>query len=437
MSNAETMPSPEEGRDQGPEKASETPNHEADEASRTAPEPAPAPEQTRVMHPDQNAAAAVAPPHMAAPGASPGAWAPNPGPPPAYAGPGTAVAPPKHGRAGLVAGALALALVAGGAGGVAGWFLSDREESTTVVESVSMDAGSGKTYTEIVQEVSPSVVTIVTNSAEGSGVVYSDDGYIVTNNHVVESANAAQVRFPDGDTADAEIVATDPTQDLAVLQVSGVDDLTPITLGDSAEVQVGDATVAIGSPLGLEGTVTTGIVSALNRSMQVSGEDPQRGFGQSPGEALTGLIQTDAAINMGNSGGALVNGNGELIGINTAILSTESGNVGLGFAIPSNTVEDTVDQLIEHGSVEQGYLGVSVSDTQGNGAMILGVESDSPADEAGLQEGDVITAVDGTQVTSASEVVSAVQSKASGDQITVTYVRDDQEETIDVTLTSR
>ncbi|MCD0446142.1 trypsin-like peptidase domain-containing protein [Glycomyces sp. A-F 0318] len=288
------------------------------------------------------------------------------------------------------------------------------------------------TYTEIVNKVSPSVVTIVTDSAEGSGVVYSEDGYIVTNNHVVDGAQTVEVRFSDGTTADAEIIATDSTQDLAVIQVSGVDDLTPVAFGDSDGIQVGDAAVAIGSPLGLEGTVTTGIVSALDRSMTVAGEQSQ-GL-QQQGQTLTGLLQTDAAINSGNSGGALVNGNGELIGINTAIATTDSGSIGLGFAIPSNTVQSVVGQLIENGSVEQGYLGVSVADTDGNGAMVLSVEGGSPAEAAGLQEGDIITAVNGEPITSASEVVAAVQGTASGTEIAITYTRDQQEQQTTATL---
>jgi putative serine protease PepD len=291
------------------------------------------------------------------------------------------------------------------------------------------------TYTDIVNKVSPSVVTIVTDAAEGSGVVYSEDGYIVTNNHVVDGAQTVEVRFSDGTTAEASIVATDATQDLAVIQVSGVDNLTPIAFGDSEAVQVGDVTVAIGSPLGLEGTVTTGIVSALDRSMTVAGE-PSQGFGQGQGQTLSGLLQTDAAINSGNSGGALVNGNGELIGINTAIATTDSGSIGLGFAIPSNTVQDTVQQLIENGSVERGYLGISLGDTDGNGAMILSVEPDSPAAQAGLQEGDVITAIDGNPITSASEVVAAVQGTSAGTEITITYTRDQQEHETTATLVS-
>jgi putative serine protease PepD len=393
-------------------------------------------DHTRVLQ-GAPAPAPVGAPHMAAPGQAPAWQHGGPPVPPMYQHPGAPVGPyqPRGGRGGLIAGALALALIAGGAGGVTGWFLNGSEVGTTTVQSVSMDAGEGMTYTDIVNKVSPSVVTIVTDAAEGSGVVYSEDGYIVTNNHVVDGAQTVEVRFSDGTTAEASIVATDATQDLAVIQVSGVDNLTPIAFGDSEAVQVGDVTVAIGSPLGLEGTVTTGIVSALDRSMTVAGE-PSQGFGQGQGQTLSGLLQTDAAINSGNSGGALVNGNGELIGINTAIATTDSGSIGLGFAIPSNTVQDTVQQLIENGSVERGYLGISLGDTDGNGAMILSVEPDSPAAQAGLQEGDVITAIDGNPITSASEVVAAVQGTSAGTEITITYTRDQQEHETTATLAS-
>lgn len=396
------------------------------------PAAAPPTEHTQVLQ-GAPAPAPAGAPHMAPPG-----WQPaGPPVPPMYQHPGAAVGPyrPRGGRGKLVAGALALALLAGGAGGITGWFLNGSDGGTTTVQSVSMDAGEGMTYTDIVNKVSPSVVTIVTDAAEGSGVVYSEDGYIVTNNHVVDGAQSVEVRFSDGTTADASIVATDATQDLAVIQVSGVDDLTPIAFGDSDSVQVGDISVAIGSPLGLEGTVTTGIVSALDRSMTVAGE-PSQGGQQQQGQTLSGLLQTDAAINSGNSGGALVNGNGELIGINTAIATTDSGSIGLGFAIPSNTVQDTVQQLIENGSVERGYLGVSVGDTDGNGAMVLSVEPDSPAAQAGLQEGDVITAINGDAVTSASEVVAAVQGTSSGTEVAITYTRDGQEAETTATLGS-
>lgn len=418
-------------------------------AGTAAPDPAPAPpyaaQQPAPSYPAEHAAhpttahtqvlpgtpapAPAGAPHMAAP-----AWQPGGPVPPVYH-PGAPVGPPPRprGRGKLVAGALALALIAGGAGGIAGWLIGSGDGATTTVQSVSMDAGQGMTYTEIVNKVRPSVVTIVTDAAEGSGVVYSADGYIVTNNHVVDGAQSVEVRFSDGTTADAQIVATDATQDLAVIQVEGRDDLTPVTFADSSSVQVGDIAVAIGSPLGLEGTVTTGIVSALDRSMTVSGEQGG-GMGQQSSSTLNGLIQTDAAINSGNSGGALVNGDGELIGINTAIATTDSGSIGLGFSIPSNTVQDTVEQLIQNGSVEQGYLGVSVADTDGNGAMVLSVEPDSPAAQAGIQEGDVIVAIDGTPVTSASEVVAAVRATSSGTDIAITYMRDQQQTDTTATL---
>jgi putative serine protease PepD len=402
--------------------------HEPYPADAAAPRPT---EHTQVIQ-GAPAPAPAGAPHMTAPG-----WQPGAPVPPMYHQPGAPVGPPPQrprGRGKLVAGALALALIAGGAGGIAGWFIGSGDGTTTNVQSVSMDAGAGMTYTEIVAKVRPSVVTIVTDAAEGSGVVYSKDGYIVTNNHVVDGAQSVEVRFSDGTTATASIVATDATQDLAVIQVADVDDLTPVTFADSSAVQVGDVAVAIGSPLGLEGTVTTGIVSALDRSMTVSGEQGQGGFGQQSSSTLSGLIQTDAAINSGNSGGALVNGDGELIGINTAIATTDSGSIGLGFSIPSNTVKDTVEQLIENGSVEQGYLGVSVADTDGNGAMVLSVEPDSPAAKAGLQEGDVITAIDGNTVTSASEVVAAVQGTSAGTEVVITYTRDQQEAETTATL---
>ncbi|WP_158299680.1 S1C family serine protease [Glycomyces paridis] len=464
MSDTESTKGPEGTAPQGPDGAPDSPQHPAPplaapqaappaEPAALAPEPslppaaptdapppppsayaaapayAPQPtEQTRLLHPGAPQGA----PHMAAPGDAT-AWQPQGPPVPPMYRPGAPAAPRGGGRGKLVAGALALALIAGGAGGVAGWFLGEGNSGTTVVESVSMDAGNGMTYTEIVDKIGPSVVTIVTDSAEGSGVVYSEDGYIVTNNHVVDGAQAVEVRFSDGSTSDASIVATDSTQDLAVIQVSDTDGLKPITFGDSDAIQVGDAAVAIGSPLGLEGTVTTGIVSALDRSMTVAGEEGQ-GPGQSSSQTLTGLLQTDAAINSGNSGGALVDGNGDLIGINTAIATTDSGSIGLGFAIPSNTVQSVVEQLIENGSVEQGYLGVSVADTDGNGAMVLGVEPGSPAETAGLQEGDIITAIDGATVTTASEVVAAVQGQASGTEIAITYTRDEEQAETTATL---
>ncbi|MEU6859681.1 trypsin-like peptidase domain-containing protein [Glycomyces sp. NPDC046736] len=439
MSDTESTQGPEGTAPKGPEGAPHPESLPPSAPGPAAPaphhDPAPPPPPASSYDPGRATGPATAettrmiptgPPTGAPQMAAPGGWQPSAPVPPMYANPA-----PSKGRGKLVAGAIALALLAGGAGGVAGWFLNDGSGGTTTVQSVSMDAGTGMTYTEIVNKVSPSVVTIVTDSAEGSGVVYSDDGYIVTNNHVVDGAQAVEVRFSDGRTADAQIIATDSTQDLAVIQVSGVKDLRPIAFGDSDSIQVGDAAVAIGSPLGLEGTVTTGIVSALDRSMTVAGDEGQ-GYGNS--QTLTGLLQTDAAINSGNSGGALVNGDGELIGINTAIATTDSGSIGLGFAIPSNTVASVVEQLIENGSVEQGYLGVSVADTDGNGAMILSVEPGSPADEAGLQEGDIITAVDGDQITGASEVVAAVQGTPSGTEIAITYQRDQQEQETTATL---
>ena len=432
MSEPENLASPAGAPDERPPQA--RPEPEGPPQAPREPQAAPPSDVAEPPQPDPSGQTRIlaGPPPLGtgAPGQAPPYWRPE-GPPPGY---GTAPAPavlPRPGRGRLVAAAIALVLVAGGAGGAVGWALSETDGGTTNVQSVSMDAGTGMTYTEIVAKVRPSVVTIVTDLAEGSGVIYSEDGYIVTNNHVVEGASSVEVRFSDGGTAEAEIVATDATQDLGVLKVDGEDDLTPIDFGDSDSLQVGDATVAIGSPLGLEGTVTTGIVSALDRTMSLGGEQ------QGAARTLSGLIQTDAAINSGNSGGALVDGEGELIGINTAIVTPSSGNVGLGFAIPSNTVQDVVQQLIENGSVEQGFLGVSVADIQGDGAMVVEVEPDSPAAEAGLEAGDVIVSIDGTAVSGASEVAAIVQSTPSGTQIAIEYIRNDEQRTAQATLSSR
>ncbi|MFC4335837.1 S1C family serine protease [Salininema proteolyticum] len=366
---------------------------------------------------------------MMPPGSTPppppyGAGAPVGGPPPE---------PRKKGSAGrVVAIGLVALLLGGAAGGVAGYFAGGGD--TTVVQSPSMDAGQGKTYTEIADEVTPSVVAIVAGNSEGSGVVYDENGYIVTNNHVVSGADRVEVRFSDGSSAEGVVKAADPSQDLAVIKVDASDSLRPMEFGDSAGLQVGDVAIAIGSPLGLQGTVTQGIVSSLNRSLSISDKNDQ-GFGRTSSETLDGLIQTDAAINMGNSGGALVNGSGQLIGINTAIASTESGNIGLGFAIPSNQVEEVVDQLIEKGSVEQGYLGVRVAQVQ-DGAMVIEVSEGSPAEEAGLRAGDVITAIDGENITTAAEVVQAVKEKQPGDSLSVSFDRDGESQTVEVKLGS-
>ena len=253
-------------------------------------------------------------------------------------------------RIGLTIGAAVAALAIAGGSAVAGGFVA-LDLRPAAAQTIATATGSSSTTAEttslasVAATVLPSVVSIQTESAVGSGVIIAADGSILTNNHVVATAQGStvQVTFNSGKTATATIVGTDPTHDLAVIKVSGVSGLTPITFADSGTVKVGDTVLAVGSPLGLDGSVTSGIVSALNRTIDV-GENARNTT------SLTGAIQTDAAINPGNSGGALVNSAGQLVGINTAIASAsstgESGSIGVGFAISSNTAKQVAQQLL-------------------------------------------------------------------------------------------
>jgi putative serine protease PepD len=282
-------------------------------------------------------------------------------------------------------------------------------------------------------------------SGSGSGIVISEDGQILTNNHVVAAAadgGSLSVTFSNGDRADAEVVGRDPASDLAVIQAEDVDGLTPATLGSSADLNVGDTVLAIGSPLGLDGSVSAGIVSALHRAISLQGEQsPFGGGGQVVDNAVIDAIQTDAAINPGNSGGALVDAEGRVVGINTAIASLaqgttgQGGSIGLGFAIPIDSARDIADQLIEDGSVSHAFLGVQIADADtGRGALIGAVEPGQPAADAGLQEGDVIVELDGETVADANGLTAAVRSHSPGDTVSVTYERDGDEASVDVTL---
>jgi putative serine protease PepD len=303
-------------------------------------------------------------------------------------------------------------------------------------------------------EVLPSVVSISVRSDElsgsGSGIIISADGQILTNNHVVAAAadgGDLTVTFSDGTTADASIVGRDPATDLAVIKADGVSGLTPATFGSSDDLNVGDAVLAIGSPLGLDGSVTSGIVSALDRSITLQGDQEQSPFGGSPQQgagqtAVIDAIQTDAAINPGNSGGPLVNADGEVVGVNTAIASlaqgttSEGGNIGVGFAIPIDSARDIAQQLVEDGSVSHAFLGVSIADTENGepGALVGSVQPGTPAESAGLQEGDIITKVGDTEVTDAASLTAAIRDHKPGDSVTVEYTRDGQSASVDVTL---
>ncbi len=263
---------------------------------------------------------------------------------------------------------------------------------------------------------------------QGSGFVYDADGHIVTNEHVVDGADSVSVKFWNGATYDAEVVGTDASTDLAVLKVDAPDSLLePLSLGDSSKVDVGDSVVAIGSPFGLEETVTAGIVSALHRQMT-----SPNGF------AIDDSIQTDAAINHGNSGGPLLNAQGKVIGVTAQIASDSGGSDGVGFAIPSSTVRSIVSQLIASGKAEHAFLGIGLEDASASGgARVTQVRSGTPADDAGLHANDVITRVDGKRITSADELRAAISARQPGDTIALTYTRNGNSHTVEVKLTSR
>jgi putative serine protease PepD len=301
--------------------------------------------------------------------------------------------------------------------------------------------------------VLPSVVSInVAGSGQqdtGSGVIVRSDGYILTNNHVVAAAvggGHVAVVFNDGSTAAARIVGTDQEDDLAVIKVSKTG-LPAATLGSSSAVRVGDPVLAVGSPLGLSGTVTSGIVSALNRPVDTTQDQQQNPFGAPQQRATTTVIsaiQTDAAINPGNSGGPLVDGNGAVIGINSAIASTgggfggQPGNIGVGFAIPIDQAKVVADELITNGKATHPLMGVSLADaTDSSGnqlARVQAVLSGGPADHAGIQVGDVIVAVGDQRTAGADAVIAAVRTHQPGDRVPVTVLRNGSRKTVTVTL---
>lgn len=262
-------------------------------------------------------------------------------------------------------------------------------------------------------------------TAQGSGFVYDDAGHIVTNYHVVQGADTVSVTLSDGREVDADVVATDPSTDLAVLDLKEDVNVEPLTLADSDKLQVGDVVVAIGSPFGLEGTVTSGIVSALNRTI-----DSPDNFG------IPDAIQTDTAINSGNSGGPLLDTSGRIVGVNTQIQSGSGGNDGIGYAIPSNTVRDIAQQLIESGAAEHAFLGVTMSQVQ-EGVRIEDVRAGSPADDAGVRAGDVVTAAGGNRVESPEDLRASVEARKPGDELELELTRDGNDRTVTVELGER
>jgi len=375
----------------------------------------------------------------------------DPAPPPAPE-------PRRPRRTAFVAGVLAAALVVGGGAGLGGAALWDSwqdDQPTTTGGTGSADAQAVSDAPDRVDDGSvesvaaaalPSVVQIEVTGSEGegsgSGIILSEDGRILTNNHVVavaEGGGALRVSFEDGTTAPATIVGTDPLTDTAVIQAEDVSGLTPAAIGDSAGLAVGQDVVAVGSPFGLDATVTTGIVSALNRPVNVGADDQ--------GNTTTyPAIQTDAAINPGNSGGPLVDMSGAVVGINSSIRTAPSasgeasGSIGLGFAIPINEVLPIVDQMVAGETPTHARLGISVGDTDmettGEGAVIRDVDADSAAQSAGLESGDVVTRVDERRITGADSLVATIRSYRPGDGVTVTYFRDGETQTATLTLDS-
>jgi putative serine protease PepD len=362
----------------------------------------------------------------------------------------------------LATGALVVAVVSAGIGGATATVIhSERQAAGGPAET-----GSGVAPTQhasanvpegsvekVAVKVVPSVVMLETDlgraSEEGSGIILSSDGMILTNNHVVGAAAKAEesgrrggpkttVTFNDGRTAPFTVVGTDPSSDIAVVRVDDVSGLTPITLGSSADLRVGQDVVAVGSPLGLEGTVTTGIVSALNRPVSASGDSGNQ-------NTVLDAIQTDAAINPGNSGGALVNMNGDLVGINSAIATLggdsgdiQTGSIGLGFAIPVDQAKRIADELINtpNHTATHASLGVRVtSDRNAHGARIVEVVDGQAAAKAGVPDGVTVTKLDDRPIGGADALVAAVRSKPPGEVVTLTYLDPEGErKTVQVTL---
>jgi putative serine protease PepD len=324
----------------------------------------------------------------------------------------------------------AAAAVGGGAGVVVTNAVHDDASTLPTITNTrtvaAMSSGAAMTPKAVYESSKDSIAYITTGSGTGSGFVVSGDGYIVTNAHVVDGANGQiKAKVGDGDARDAKLVGTDASTDIALLKVDA-SGLKALTLADSSGVEVGDPAYAIGNPFGLDRTLTVGVVSALQREIP------------SPnGYSIDDVIQTDAAINPGNSGGPLFNAAGQVIGVNSQIESSSGGNVGIGFAVPSNTVTKVISQLREDGTASHAYLGVSTESADGAGARLRQLTSDSPAVDAGLQAGDVITAFGGKAVEDSSALSSLVDDYKPGDSVEVKIVRGGEEHTVTVKLGER
>lgn len=344
---------------------------------------------------------------------------------------------------GLVVGAvLVIALVMSGA-----FKITDSDvqaTGNTSTQNIEIDAEDTTLAEVVAAKAQPSVVSISTTTSEGSGVgsgvVLDTDGNVLTNYHVIEGATELVVSMG-GESYEAELVGEDSSSDLAVIRLKDVDSskLTPIEIGDSDDLSVGEWVMAIGSPFGNEQSVSTGIVSALYRSTALPST--------SGTSIYANMIQTDAAINPGNSGGALVNDNGELIGINSIIESYSGSSSGVGFAIPVNYAINIASQIIDGKTPVHPYLGVSLTSVNAlsarannlgatEGALVVAVSDGGPAADAGIQENDIITKIDGEQVTSADGLIIALREHEVGEKVTLTVVRDSKEQEVEVTLGS-
>jgi len=372
----------------------------------------------------------------------------------------------RSGRPGnaVIAAILAAALVVGGLAGLVGaagftavddLVGSDTSTSTAPRSSSPVvdrkDDPADDSVEKVAASVLPSVVKINVRGSQGegsgSGIIISSDGEILTNNHVASVGEGGEmsVSFNDGTAKRATILGTDPLTDLAVIKAQDVSGLQPATIGRSTSVAVGENVVAIGSPFGLEATVTSGIVSAVNRPVSVGSSEGEQSPGSAPPQDTTyPAIQTDAAINPGNSGGPLVDLNGDVVGINSSIRTASSGvesggSIGLGFAIPITNIWPIVQQLRAGDTATHAKMGVEVNDAASDdglltGAGVQGVTDGSAADKAGLEKGDVITKVDDVIIPDSNSLVAMVRGHRPGDEVTLTVVRDDKPRTLQVTL---
>lgn len=324
-------------------------------------------------------------------------------------------------------------------------FASERREPRPAPVSEHPDTPAAAVDTvAVATAVLPSTVTIQVRSqgesSSGSGVVLDTAGHILTNNHVIESAatdGTVDAVFQDGRRVRAEIIGRSPSYDLAVIKVKGGDYLVPATMGDSESVRTGQPAVAVGSPLGLGGSVTSGIVSSLDRPVRVTSSSSA-----DAATAYINAIQTDAAINPGNSGGPLVDASGRVIGINSAILTlggeAQSGSIGVGFAIPINQAMDIADELQRDGEAEYPVIGAQVNDTRDeSGVELVEVTAGGPASRGGLRAGDKVTSINGTAVYDSTELIVQIRTHRPGDTVTLEYVRAGSTERADVTLDGR